>query len=93
MTIQYYIQYCQYSIHVKAICDNIWLFIFFVIGIAWIALVVVFDVILLREAWPFVFDRASDAVSGAVDDAVDGIKDGITNGINDSINDVIDNTR
>jgi hypothetical protein len=78
----------------SAICDNIWLFIFFVIGLGWIALVVIFDVILLREAWPFVFDRASDAATGAFDDAIDGatnsLTDAVKNSIGDGINDALD---
>ena len=60
------------------------------IGIGWIALVVIFDVILLREAWPFVFNRASDAVSGAVDEATNSLTDAVKDTISDGINDALD---
>merc|ERR1712131_74658 len=60
-----------------AICDNVCLLFFFILGVAYIVLCFIFDIVLIKSAWGFVFhtakDAATSAVNNVIDDAVDSI--------------------
>ena len=41
-----------------AICDNVCLLFFFILGVAYIVLCFIFDIVLIKSAWGFVFHTA-----------------------------------
>merc|ERR1711935_280882 len=47
----------------SAFCDNVCLIFFFLIGVVWIVAVIILDILLIREAWPFVFQTAKDSIN------------------------------
>lgn len=47
----------------SAVCDNVCLIFFFLIGVVWIVAVIILDILLIREAWPFVFQTAKDSIN------------------------------
>lgn len=69
----------------SAICDNVCLLFFFILGVVYIVLCFIFDIVLIKSAWPFVFDTAKDATTDAVNNVFNDVVNNVADGISDNI--------
>merc|ERR1712136_90021 len=65
----------------SAICDNVCLLFFFVLGVVYIVLCFIFDIVLIKNAWPFVFNTAKNAATDAVNNAINNVANDVAEGI------------
>jgi len=64
-----------------AICDNVCLLFFFVLGVVYIALCFIFDIVLIKSAWPFVFNTAKNAATDAVNNAINNVANDVAESV------------